>query len=70
MTTTDLFFKNAPNETRAPLILLFGGAPPAGQIRVFDGSDWVAAAVKRWDGSAWISASVSVWDGSTWQVVS
>ena len=66
----EFVFKRLQTGLPAEFVFGEGDAPPAGQIKVFDGSDWVAAAVKRWDGSAWISASVSVWDGSTWQVVS
>lgn len=40
--------------------------PPAGGIKVFNGTAWVAATAKRWSGSAWVAATVKRWDGAVW----
>ena len=45
----------------------FGAAPPpAGSLKVFDGTAWVAATAKRWSGSAWVAATVKRFDGTAW----
>ena len=35
-------------------------------VRVFDGTAWVGATIKRWDGATWIVATAKRWDGTTW----
>ena len=46
----------------------FGAAPPpAGSLKVFNGTAWVAATAKRWDGSTWATAAVKRFDGGAWQ---
>lgn len=42
--------------------------PPAttGQIKVWNGSAWVAKPVKVWNGSAWVIKPVKYWNGSAW----
>lgn len=40
--------------------------PPAGALKRWNGSEWVAAQFKRWNGSAWVDCSVLLWDGAAW----
>lgn len=39
-----------------------------GQIKVWNGSAWVAKPVKVWTGSEWITKRVKYWNGSAWVV--
>lgn len=39
-----------------------------GQLKVWDGSNWVAKPVKVWDGANWVVKPVKRWDGSSWVV--
>lgn len=43
-------------------------APPSsgGNIKVWNGSAWVAKPVKVWNGSAWVTKPVKRWNGSGW----
>lgn len=43
-------------------------APPGttGQIKVWNGSSWVAKPVKVWNGSTWETKPVKYYNGSTW----
>ncbi|HEU4715952.1 MAG TPA: hypothetical protein VFS14_03930, partial [Candidatus Saccharimonadales bacterium] len=43
------------------------GADHTGQIKVYDGSDWVWKPVKVWNGSTWTAKPLRYWDGSVWQ---
>ncbi|WP_425005766.1 hypothetical protein [Mycolicibacterium sp. S3B2] len=43
-----------------------GGAGTTGQIKVYDGSAFVAKPVKIWNGSSWETKPVKRWDGSSW----
>lgn len=38
-------------------------------VKHWNGSAWVAAAVKTWDGSAWTARQARVWDGGAWVAV-
>lgn len=42
--------------------------PPVGggQIKVWNGSAWVAKPVKAWNGSTWQVKPVKFWSGSAW----
>lgn len=42
---------------------------PAGYIKVWNGSQWIAKPMKVWDGSQWIQKPVKFWDGSQWRVM-
>ena len=44
------------------------GASASGQMKVWNGSAWVAKPVKVWNGSAWVAKPVKVWNGSSWEV--
>lgn len=47
----------------------FDSAPPpsgTGQIKVFNGSSFVAKPVKVWNGSAWVIKPLKRWNGSSW----
>jgi hypothetical protein len=37
-----------------------------GQIKVWDGSQWVAKPMKVWNGSQWVTKPVKYWNGTTW----
>jgi hypothetical protein len=37
-----------------------------GQIKVWDGTQWVAKPVKVWNGSEWIVKPLKYWDGTEW----
>jgi len=39
---------------------------PGGNIKVWNGSSWVAKPVKVWNGSAWVAKPVKRWNGSAW----
>jgi hypothetical protein len=41
-------------------------AGTTGQVKVYNGSSFVAKPVKIWNGSAWVTKPVKRWDGSTW----
>lgn len=41
-------------------------AGSSGQIKVWNGSTWVAKPMKVWNGSAWVIKPVKVWNGSAW----
>lgn len=42
------------------------GGGPTGQIKVWNGSAWVAKPVKYWNGSAWVTKPLKYWNGSEW----
>ena len=42
------------------------GSSPTGQIKVYDGTIWVAKPVKVWDESVWVVKPLKFWDGSVW----
>jgi hypothetical protein len=42
------------------------GAAPTGQIKVWNGSAFVAKPVKVWNGSSWVTKPVKYWNGSSW----
>jgi hypothetical protein len=46
------------------LVLRPAGA--GGNIKVWNGSAWVAKPAKVWNGSAWVTKPVKVWNGTTW----
>lgn len=35
-------------------------------FKVWSGSAWVSAQVKRWNGSAWVDVSIRRWNGAEW----
>ena len=41
-------------------------AVTTGQIKVWDGSQWVAKPVKVWTGATWEIKPVKFYDGATW----
>lgn len=41
-------------------------AKSGGNIKVWNGSAWVAKPVKVWNGSAWVKKPVKRWNGSAW----
>lgn len=43
-------------------------AVTTGQIKVWNGSAWVAKPVKVWTGTNWTTKPVKYWNGSTWVV--
>ena len=70
MTAVHLLFKKPKGTGTPPVHLVFGEStpPPAtGGVKVFNGTAWVAATVKRWDGSAWVATTAKRYDGSAWQ---
>lgn len=44
------------------------GGASTGQIKVWNGSAWVAKPVKVWNGSSWVVKPVKRWNGSAWVV--
>jgi hypothetical protein len=46
-----------------PLILRPAGS---GNIKVWNGSAWVAKPAKVWNGSAWVQKPIKRWNGSAW----
>lgn len=47
---------------------LQSAAAPTGQIKVWDGSQWVAKPMKVWDGGQWVTKPVKYYDGAQWVV--
>jgi len=47
---------------------LQSAAAPTGQIKVWDGSQWVAKPMKVWTGAAWETKPVKYYNGATWVV--
>jgi hypothetical protein len=43
-------------------------AGATGQMKVWNGSAWVAKPVKVWNGSAWVVKPLKYWNGSAWVV--
>ena len=45
-------------------------APPGstGQVKIWNGSAWVAKPVKIWSGSAWVVKPAKYWNGASWVV--
>lgn len=43
-------------------------AATTGQIKVWNGSAWVAKPIKVWDGAAWVAKSMKYYNGSTFVV--
>lgn len=39
-----------------------------GQMKIWNGSAWVAKPVKVWNGSAWVTKKAKYWNGSAWVV--
>lgn len=37
-----------------------------GQLKVWNGTAWVAKPVKVWNGTAWVTKPVKVWNGTAW----
>lgn len=53
------------------LLGVLKSAPAAGgNIKVWNGSAWVAKPVKVWNGSAWVAKPMKRWNGSAWVVTS
>jgi len=44
------------------------GVGPTGQIKTYDGADFVAKPVKVWNGSSWEIKPVKFWDGNSWEI--
>lgn len=42
------------------------GGGTTGQIKVYNGSSFVAKPVKVWNGSSWVTKPLKVWNGSAW----
>lgn len=40
--------------------------PIGGNIKVWNGSAWVAEPARHWNGSAWVTKPVKYWNGSSW----
>jgi hypothetical protein len=48
---------------------MFGtGTVSTGDLKVWNGSAWVAKPVKVWNGSAWVVKPAKQWNGSAWVV--
>jgi len=47
---------------------LLAAAGSTGQIKVWNGSQWIAKPVKYWNGSAWTVKPVKYWNGSQWTI--
>jgi hypothetical protein len=45
---------------------LQSAAVTTGQIKVWNGSQWVAKPMKVWDGSQWVTKPVKYYNGATW----
>lgn len=43
-----------------------GGGGSTGQIKVYNGSTFVAKPVKVWNGSSWVVKPLKYWNGSAW----
>lgn len=43
-----------------------GGGGTTGQIKVWNGSSWVAKPVKEWNGSSWVTKPLKHYNGSSW----
>lgn len=50
----------------ATLLLRPAVSAAGGNIKVWNGSAWVAKPVKVWNGSAWVTKPVKRWNGSAW----
>lgn len=37
-----------------------------GQIKVWDGTQWVAKPVKVWNGASWVTKPIKFYNGATW----
>lgn len=44
----------------------FGGGGTTGQVKVWNGSSFVAKPVKVWNGSSWVVKPLKRWNGSSW----
>ena len=70
MTDGRLVFLRPPDGTGR---LIFGDAgdaptdPDAVQAKVFNGTAWAQATVKRWNGTAWITTTVKRRNSTQWQ---
>ncbi|HEU4913838.1 MAG TPA: kelch repeat-containing protein [Candidatus Saccharimonadales bacterium] len=67
----------ATSDTRTSELVSFGGnaesaadftvsSGAGGNIKVWNGSAWVAKPMKVWNGSAWVVKPVKRWNGSAW----
>jgi len=45
---------------------LQSAATTTGQIKVWDGTQWVAKPVKVWTGASWVVKPVKYYNGTTW----
>lgn len=63
---TNAVYYNSGNDTEIAASGGGGGGGSTGQIKVWNGSAWVAKPVKVWNGSAWVTKPVKVWNGSAW----
>jgi hypothetical protein len=43
-----------------------GGGGSTGQIKIWNGSSWVAKPMKVWGGASWSTKPVKYWNGSSW----
>jgi hypothetical protein len=48
------------------LVLRPGPESTGGNLKVWNGSSWVAKPVKVWNGSSWVTKPVKRWNGSSW----
>lgn len=54
------------NPFRYSIFATYLAPPVGGNIKVFDGSDFVAKPVKVYDGADWVEKPVKVYDGADW----
>lgn len=47
-------------------ILIKASSGTTGQVKVWNGSAWVAKPVKVWNGSSWVTKPLKRWNGSAW----
>jgi hypothetical protein len=39
---------------------------PLGEVKFWNGSNWLGKPVKVWDGATWVIKPLKFWNGSSW----
>ena len=66
--STQVVFSNSLNFS-ATLDSTFLDTLGGGNIKVYDGADFVPGALKIWNGSSWDIKPVKYWDGDSWELL-
>jgi hypothetical protein len=67
-TATSYFDNLQVNDATSSWVGSIYTPPSGGNIKVWNGSAWVAKPVKVWNGSAWVIKPAKKWNGSAWVV--